>query len=99
LYFSDELNLMLVEATIEPPAEDFADQREALAQCVQKLRERDRELLLECYAQPNAIHAAADRLDRSTHSIYNSLRRIRRSLYECVGRSLAQRARTACVET
>lgn len=98
LYFSDELNLLLVEASIEPPAEELADQRAALAQCVEKLRERDRELLLECYAEPSGVHVAANRRERSTHSVYNSLRRIRRSLYECVERTLAQRARAACGE-
>jgi RNA polymerase sigma-70 factor (ECF subfamily) len=93
LYFSDDLNLLLVEASAEPPAEEFADQRDALAQCVEKLRQRDRELLAECYAQPSGIHIAAHRRERSTHSIYNSLRRIRRSLYECVERTLAHNAR------
>ena len=64
-----------------------------LARCVETLRQRDRELLDECYADPAGVHHAAERRGRSTHSIYNSLRRIRRALHECVDRTIARQAR------
>jgi RNA polymerase sigma-70 factor (ECF subfamily) len=92
LYFSDDLNLLLVEAQAELSNEELEDRRDALARCVEKLRDRDRELLTECYSAAG-VHAAADGRGRSTHSIYNSLRRIRRALYECVNRTLAHDAR------
>src|SRR5919204_210195 len=50
LYFSDELNLLLIEAQDEVPADELEERREALAKCVAALRQRDRQLLDECYA-------------------------------------------------
>jgi RNA polymerase sigma-70 factor (ECF subfamily) len=60
---------------------------------VEKLRQRDRELLDECYRDASGIHEAAHRRGRVPQSVYNSLRRIRRSLYECIARTLAQELR------
>lgn len=90
LYFSDDLNLLLVEAQAEVPDAELESRREALARCMERLRQRDRELLTECYADSAGVHRAADRLGRSSHSVYNSLRRIRRALFECIAHSLAQ---------
>jgi RNA polymerase sigma-70 factor (ECF subfamily) len=90
LYFCDDLNLLLIEAHAELTTEEEADRREALAQCVERLRPRDRDLLLECYGASTGVHAAAGRRGRSSQSVYNSLRRIRRALFECVTRTLAQ---------
>jgi RNA polymerase sigma-70 factor (ECF subfamily) len=93
LYFSDDLNLLLVEAHAEIPDEELEDRRDALARCVEKLRQRDRELLEECYATPSGVHEAAGRRGRSSQSVYNSLRRIRRGLFECVRRALERESR------
>jgi RNA polymerase sigma-70 factor (ECF subfamily) len=89
-YFSDELNLLLVEAHEEMSDDELDDRRDALARCVEKLHERDRELLLECYGEPAGVHAAADRRGRSTQSVHNSLRRIRGTLFDCINRTLGQ---------
>jgi RNA polymerase sigma-70 factor, ECF subfamily len=93
LYFSDELNLLLIEAQADLSTDETEARRLALGCCVEKLRQRDRELLLECYGSAAGVHEAADRNRRSTQSVYNSLRRIRRSLFECVRRSLEQQTR------
>jgi RNA polymerase sigma-70 factor, ECF subfamily len=90
LYFSDALNLALIEAHESFEAELLVDRREALAGCMNKLRDRDRELLDACYGRSICIQELATSFGRTTHSIHNSLRRIRRSLFECVRRSLAQ---------
>ena len=95
LYFSDDLNLLLVEAQAEMTNAELDDRRAALARCVEKLRQRDRELLAECYGEAAGVHVAADRRGRSPQSVYNSLRRIRRALFECIARTLAQEARPA----
>src|SRR5215469_2273201 len=47
LYFSDDLNLLLAEAQEAMTDPELDDRRDALAGCVAKLRERDRELLDE----------------------------------------------------
>src|SRR5947207_9761681 len=78
LYFSDELNLLLVEAQEEMTHDELEDRRAALAKCVEKLRQRDRQLLEECYGGAG-VNAAAGRAGRSSQSVHNSLRRIRRA--------------------
>jgi RNA polymerase sigma-70 factor (ECF subfamily) len=92
LYLSDDLNLLLIEAYDEMPEPEPEDRREALAKCLGKLRERDRELLLQAYDDERAdtVTAMADRMGRSSQSVHNSLRRIRLSLYECIRTTLAQ---------
>jgi len=94
LYFTDELSLALIEAQEALEDERLEERRDALSGCITKLRERDRELLEACYGRSACIQEVARRWGRSTHSIHNSLRRIRRALFECVGRSLARRGVT-----
>jgi RNA polymerase sigma-70 factor (ECF subfamily) len=93
LYFSDDLNLLLIEAQADLTSEELDSRRDALARCVERLRQRDRELLYECYGESSSVVGAADRRGRSPQSVYNSLRRIRRALFECVARTLAQASR------
>ncbi len=90
LYFSDELNLALIEAHESLEHEQLEDRRDALVGCMKKLRERDLELLETCYGRSVCIQEVAQAWGRSTHSIHNSLRRLRRMLFDCVRRSLAQ---------
>ena len=90
LYFSDEFNLMLVEAQEDFTPAEFDEQRAALSRCMQKLRERDRQLVNQCYGDPG-VNVVAQRQRRSPQSVHNSLRRIRRGLYECIRRTLVQR--------
>jgi RNA polymerase sigma-70 factor, ECF subfamily len=90
LYFSDELNLALIEAQESLEQEQLEERRGALAGCMEKLRERDKDLLEACYDRSSGIRDVALARGRSAQSIHNSLRRIRRALFECVRRSLAQ---------
>jgi RNA polymerase sigma-70 factor (ECF subfamily) len=90
LYFSDELNLVLIEAQESLEHDHLDERRDALAGCMKKLRERDLELLETCYGRSVCIQEVARTWGRSTHSIHNSLRRIRRVLFECVRRTMAQ---------
>ena len=92
LYFSDQLNLMLVEAQAALADDEWEESRGALSGCMDKLRRPDRELLVECYSDGANVSDVARNQGRSSHSVYNSLRRIRRALFECVQRSLAQRS-------
>ncbi len=90
LCFSDELSLVLIEAHESLEHELLEDRRDALAGCMKKLRQQDRQLVEACYVRPACIHDVARQSGRSTHSIHNSLRRIRRTLFDCVQRRLAQ---------
>jgi RNA polymerase sigma-70 factor (ECF subfamily) len=97
LYFTDELNLLLVEAQSKLMASELEERRAALGECVQKLRERDRQLLQECYGEPG-VNATAQRQGRSPQSVHNSLRRIRRALFECIRRTLVEDARSELLQ-
>jgi RNA polymerase sigma-70 factor, ECF subfamily len=90
LYLAADVNLLLVEAHAEFTDAEQDDRRVALSRCVEKLPPADRELLVECYREPDGVHAAAGRRSRSPHSVYNSLRRIRKALFDCVNRVLAR---------
>ena len=90
LYFSDELSLALIEAQEELDQERLEERRTALACCMKKLRERDKDLLEACYDRASGVREVARARGRSPQSIHNSLRRIRRALFDCVRRSLAQ---------
>jgi RNA polymerase sigma-70 factor (ECF subfamily) len=97
LYFSDHLNLMLIEAQEEISDLELEERREALALCIAKLRQRDRELLLECYQDDAGVNQAASKRGRSPQSVYNSLRRIRRALYLCIAHTLSEESRPAWI--
>ena len=90
LYFSDELNLLLIEAHEALHHDEWEASREALSQCIAKLRQRDRELLEACYTGDASVSDVSQEQGRSSHSVHNSLRRIRRALFDCIRRTLAQ---------
>jgi len=95
LYLCADVNLLLVESHAELTSQEQDERRVALSQCIEKLPAADRELLAECYREGRdgeSVHAAADRRNRSSHSVYNSLRRIRKVLYDCINRTLARQA-------
>ena len=88
LYFSDDLSLLLAESQDLANEAALADQREALAGCLGKLRQRDQKLIEACYGEESRVPEVARDWGRSSQSIHNSLRRIRRALFECVRRSI-----------
>lgn len=88
LYFSDDLNLLLVESFETQRSEDGEERSEALRGCLEKLRQRDRELLLSCYGSEEKITAIAERNGRSSQSVHNTLKRLRLALFDCVERTL-----------
>jgi RNA polymerase sigma-70 factor, ECF subfamily len=98
LYLSDDLNLLLIEAQAEMTNQELDERRDALAQCIKNLRQRDRDLITECYGDTSGIHTAADRRGRSPQSIHNSLRRIRRALFECITRTLAKESKAGWIQ-
>jgi RNA polymerase sigma-70 factor (ECF subfamily) len=89
-FFGHDLNLLLIAAHEELSDVEVTDRREALTRCVGKLREDDRVLLTECYTDAAGVPGVAARRNRSPHSVYNSLQRIRLQLFHCITRALAQ---------
>jgi RNA polymerase sigma-70 factor (ECF subfamily) len=88
----------LSEALIEALANRQTEQqsvsmqrRRALADCVSKLREADRLLLKQRYAEKGAtIQQVAELSGQTANALYKTLQRIRRQLYVCVDRKVAQ---------
>lgn len=77
-----------VAATALDEAESFELRRKALGDCVNRLKERDRDLLQVCYADGGTIRRAAERLERPAKGVYKALARIRQTLFDCVQRKL-----------
>lgn len=65
----------------------------ALADCLQKLSDKDRELILRRYQSDTTTTGLAAKLGRSAKGIYESLARIRQRLFECLGQALRQEER------
>lgn len=90
--FSDNLVRQVADARLEEN-EHLADRRRALADCIAKLRESDRKLLLERYVAERQGKKIAEAAGRPNDSIYKALKRIRVALYDCVNRTLARASR------
>jgi len=93
LQFSQEFVDALAEE-VAARADLLERRRLALTRCLGKLRERDRELIQHRYAPGQTSQSVADLLGRPLNSIYQSLGRIRKALFECVNRELAAESRT-----
>jgi RNA polymerase sigma-70 factor (ECF subfamily) len=75
--------------TQEELSHDDSDRRhDALAVCLEKLREKDRALVKLCYEGKQSTLEVAKQLHRSPESIYMALSRLRRSLFECIQRNI-----------
>jgi RNA polymerase sigma-70 factor, ECF subfamily len=90
--FSDEVLDQLAECELWSP-DALADRLSALARCRKKLSTTDEALLAKCYSTANSIRGVSEQLGRPVESVYSSLSRIRRALYDCIQRSLAMEHR------
>jgi RNA polymerase sigma-70 factor (ECF subfamily) len=87
LRFGDDLFEQLAAGAAA--ATEHADRRlDVLEGCLQKLPERDRELVCLRYESNCSTQAVADRVGRSVKSVYHALARIHTSLLDCVRQSL-----------
>jgi RNA polymerase sigma-70 factor (ECF subfamily) len=87
----------LSDATVDLLAQDAVERvdllesrRDALRSCLEKLSEKDRQLVRHCYGDTRVtFKAVAEQLGRPVNTVYKALNRIRRALYECIERSLS----------
>lgn len=84
----DDVIEQLAERIEEQPR-DYDRQRDALSECIRRLREQDRELIRCRYAAGATGDDVALQLGRPANSVYQSLGRVRRVLLECIRRRLA----------
>ena len=65
------------------------DRLTALERCLERLPEKDRKLIEERYQGPASIDEIARQSGSSRRTLFRSLERIRRFLFDCVSRRLA----------
>jgi len=87
LLFSESFANLVASETVHM-ADELDRRREALAQCVAKLKESERELLRLRYEKGYSGSETASRVGRSIHAIYKSMKIIRNKLYQCVQNQL-----------
>ena len=88
--FMEDTLLDLVARRAEVISDETEQRQEALADCLSKLRSKDRELIQMRYAPGVNGDQVANQLGRPANSVYQSLSRIRRTLTECVRHHLAE---------
>ena len=89
LCFSDELLAYLAEDRLDD-LRNVNRRIDALRDCVQLLGRPQQELLHHAYSSGQSVRQLADRLGKAVQTIYNRLFRIRRLLFDCVERRLAE---------
>ena len=72
-------------------SDELQDLLVALGPCVDKLGEVDRELIELRFAPGATTQSVAARLQRTVESVYKSLQRVRRNLFECIKRAVRRR--------
>ena len=93
LVFDDDILDGVAQTSAELASE--ADARhEALASCLKKLPDRDRELVMTRYEPGLGVEEAARRSGRSLVAAYKALARLRKLLHDCISSHLAQEARS-----
>jgi RNA polymerase sigma-70 factor, ECF subfamily len=69
-------------------AEDAASNFTALSGCMDRLTTTDRTMVTLCYGESVSVREVAGTMGRSPESVHRSLRRIRKSLLDCIHREL-----------
>jgi RNA polymerase sigma-70 factor (ECF subfamily) len=88
VYLSEDVLAEVARVRLE--AHDVLEARRlALRDCLDRLTRGNRELLERCYAGKNSIKTIATELGRQPNVLYMTLKRLRRSLFDCINRTLA----------
>jgi RNA polymerase sigma-70 factor (ECF subfamily) len=85
-----EITCELLAADAARGADLFEFRRDALRNCLGKLTTGDRQLVQRCYSDSTAsFKNVAEEVGRPVNTVYKALNRIRRSLKQCIDRTLA----------
>ena len=87
MIFNQEI-LEAVAQTAATMQEELDERHVALSDCLQKLHQRDRALVLTRYEPGASVEEAARCSGRSLDAAYKALFRIRRLLFDCVTRRM-----------
>ena len=89
LVFGDDLIEQFTEDVIAA-GDRYLTQKEALDDCLLKLPDGQRELVLSAYIQGTRIDHLAKSLGRTSTSLYKQLQKIRKTLRDCVQQTIAR---------
>ena len=89
LLLEDDLLETLAARTLQL-APQLEQRRQALADCISRLAERDRQMILARYEPGGGVQRAAEVSGRSLGATYKALYRIRKALFDCVTLRVAQ---------
>jgi len=87
-FLTSDTAAMLAEKQANLPKAAIVELPDALLQCMERLSQSDRRLVQLCYGEEQAIKLVAEEIGRTVQSTYNSLSRIRRSLFDCIRRAI-----------
>lgn len=92
--FSDAMLAHMSETlATEATTRHLDERREALECCLGKLSHRDKEFLGQRLEEGSSAQATAERTGRSVAAVYKAMAKIRKSLGDCVSRTLAMKGR------
>ena len=86
VHLSEPIIAMLADELDEDQNEDRV---EALTFCLDRLEEKQRNLLERCYLGSNGVKTVASAMNSSAASIYMRLHRMRRMLVDCINKRLS----------
>ena len=91
LVFDDDLAKLLADEAVAQEQE-FETRQHALGLCLQKLQPKQRELIARRYEPDASVNAMAETVGITPKAVSDRLRRIRRTLLECVQKTLTEEA-------
>lgn len=89
LFFSDDVLAAVAGRALEMVPE-LDIRRQALQQCLKRLDERDRRMIMARYEPGGDAQRAAQACGRSIQATYKALYRIRKALFDCITLRLAE---------
>jgi RNA polymerase sigma-70 factor (ECF subfamily) len=89
----DDDVLSLLEAELAASGDEIDAELQALAECFEKLRPRDQDLITRRYRAGASMRTVASEVGRTVEALYKAIQRIHESLFECVRRRVGEEAR------
>ncbi len=89
VYLSEDVLAQVAQARLDAHGLLEA-RRHALLHCLEQLKRSKRELLERCYAGKDSIKTIAQELGQRPNVVYMILKRLRRMLFDCINRTLAE---------
>jgi RNA polymerase sigma-70 factor, ECF subfamily len=93
LQFSEQV-LDRIAAAREQYSELLESRRRFLPECLDKLADSDRDLVLRCFQTTTTIKVVAEQINRPVNTVYKALNRIRTTLKKCIDLAVRQEERS-----